>query len=428
MAALIEFRAENFKRLSAVELKPQPNGTVIIAGRNGQGKSSILDGIMAALCGKNSIDEVPVRVGSDESIIEATISTEPPLRIVRRIKSDGKTTLTITQKNGDIESKVSKPQQVLDALVGTVAFDPLAFTRLTPAKQIDLLKALVGVDTAELDEAIAKEMEERKLVNRDVERAKADFEAMPHHLDAPDLPVNVDELLRELTEANNENAIRAELSEEVEGKRVGIEDLKDHIERLKASLQKAEEDLRIARTDYREKKALLDQKPLIDTEPLSAKIASASAINEQVSANRERERAKAKLRERTTAADTLTKSIEDLRQRRMALMDSAKWPVKGLGFGSKGVTFNDLPFTQCSSAEQLRISTAIGLSQNPKLRMILIRDGSLLDDDSLAMLHALAIEHDAQIIVERVGTGIPGEIVIEDGHVAGVEELAEAAS
>lgn len=47
---IIEFRAERFKRLTAVDITPAGN-TVIISGKNGQGKSSVLDAIWLALGG-----------------------------------------------------------------------------------------------------------------------------------------------------------------------------------------------------------------------------------------------------------------------------------------------------------------------------------------------------------------------------------------
>ena len=45
---IVKLTAENFKRLEAVEITPDGN-TVLISGRNGQGKSSVLDSILAAL-------------------------------------------------------------------------------------------------------------------------------------------------------------------------------------------------------------------------------------------------------------------------------------------------------------------------------------------------------------------------------------------
>jgi hypothetical protein len=57
------------------------------------------------------------------------------------------------------------------------------------------------------------------------------------------------------------------------------------------------------------------------------------------------------------------------------------------------------------------------MAMNPDLRVICIRDASLLDDDSKAALAAMAEERDYQIWLEVVGD--PGElgVIIEDGEV-----------
>ena len=43
---------ENVKRIKAVALEPSPNGLTIIGGKNGQGKTSVLDAICWALGGE----------------------------------------------------------------------------------------------------------------------------------------------------------------------------------------------------------------------------------------------------------------------------------------------------------------------------------------------------------------------------------------
>jgi len=92
-------------------------------------------------------------------------------------------------------------------------------------------------------------------------------------------------------------------------------------------------------------------------------------------------------------------------------------PVDGLGFGDGIVTLNDLPFEQASDAERLRVSIAIAMATNPKLRVIRIRDGSLLDEDSMKMIAEMAKDGDFQYWIERVdSTGTVG-IVLEDGEV-----------
>ena len=43
---------ENIKRIKAVTLTPSENGLTVIGGRNGQGKTSVLDSIAWALGGE----------------------------------------------------------------------------------------------------------------------------------------------------------------------------------------------------------------------------------------------------------------------------------------------------------------------------------------------------------------------------------------
>ena len=99
-------------------------------------------------------------------------------------------------------------------------------------------------------------------------------------------------------------------------------------------------------------------------------------------------------------------------------MAEADFPIPGLAFDADGVTFNGIPFAQCSSAERLRVSVAMGIALNPKLKVLLIRDGSLLDDNNLAMIAEAAKEADAQVWIERVSKGEECSVIIEDGEVA----------
>jgi hypothetical protein len=81
------------------------------------------------------------------------------------------------------------------------------------------------------------------------------------------------------------------------------------------------------------------------------------------------------------------------------------------------VLLNGIPFKQASGAEQLRASLAMAIALNPKLRVIRIADGSLLDSDNLALVEAAARENDFQVWIEMVGDGDGRGIVIEDGEV-----------
>jgi hypothetical protein len=65
------------------------------------------------------------------------------------------------------------------------------------------------------------------------------------------------------------------------------------------------------------------------------------------------------------------------------------------------------------------------MANKPELRFLLIREGSLLDDNNLAILEEMAHEHDFQILMEIVdNTGKVG-IFMEEGAVKTVNAEPE---
>lgn len=436
---IIELRAENVKRLQAVQITPE-GSLVVIGGKNGAGKSSVLDAILYALGGAGTLPGKPVRRGADKAEIEVTLDGDRTLVVRRRITEGGKTSLEIEQRNEDGSiAKIASPQKLLDSLVGSIAFDPLAFTRLRPQDQVEILRTSVGVQVDDIDRAERTAFESRAEVNRDVKRIEAQLAGMPQHADTPAEPIVVDEVLAEIEAAQATNRKRHEAFAEVRNAEAEIASNAERIRVNVAEVKRLELQLAEARKlvdHYSEARVRLDllaedlrkqaqAMPEIDCDPLADRLRQADAINAKVRANRERAKHVEHLQAAREQAEDLTRQIEDLRRQRIDRLAAAPWPVDGLGFGENGVTFQGLPFEQCSSAEQLRISTAIALAQNPKLPIAIIRDGSLLDADSLAIVGELAAERGAQLWIERVGDGEECSVVIEDGTIA-ARELATA--
>ena len=151
------------------------------------------------------------------------------------------------------------------------------------------------------------------------------------------------------------------------------------------------------------------------------------ATNRKVRASLERKRLEDEVRAADQLADKLSAQIEAIDDRKTELLASAKFPVEGLGFGVDGPTLNGAPLQQASQAEKLRLSVAIGAALHPRLRVMLLRDGSVLDEDGMRQLAELAAEHSLQLWVERVGDRDASAIVIEDGMVRG-EAIVEGAA
>ena len=95
--------------------------------------------------------------------------------------------------------------------------------------------------------------------------------------------------------------------------------------------------------------------------------------------------------------------------------------VDGLELTDDGVLFGGTFFSQMSTAEQIRISTLVAMSQNPALKIILIREGALMNRANLAMIAELGKERGYQLWIEcfREEPGSNG-LHITDGAISHV--------
>ena len=100
-------------------------------------------------------------------------------------------------------------------------------------------------------------------------------------------------------------------------------------------------------------------------------------------------------------------------------------PVEGLSFGDGVVLYNGVPLEQCSQGEKIKISTSIAMStevNDNQLKVVLIKDGSLLDEDNMKLITNMALDKDYQVWIRKLtSTGKVG-IVIEDGEIKSINK------
>ena len=121
-------------------------------------------------------------------------------------------------------------------------------------------------------------------------------------------------------------------------------------------------------------------------------------------------------------AQVFTDKIAAIDQEKVDALAKCKFPIDELGFSDDGITYKGIPFSQCSSGERLRVSVAISMAMNPKLRVIRITDGSLIDKKNMAAITAMCKEKDYQVWCEVVNESGKVGIVIENGEVVAVNE------
>lgn len=127
---------ENVKRVRTLTLEPGQNGLTVIGGRNGQGKTSVLDAISWALGGDRRRPTQPQREGS----------VVPPS--IRVKLSNG---LLVERKGKNSALRVTDPsgarygQQLLDDFVTQLALDLPKFLHATPKEKAQTLLKVIGV-------------------------------------------------------------------------------------------------------------------------------------------------------------------------------------------------------------------------------------------------------------------------------------------
>lgn len=396
---IVSLEAENYKRLKAVEITPDGD-LVVVGGRNAQGKSSVLDAIWAALGGREGNKAAkPIRDGEESAKVRLDLGD----MIVTRTWKGETSTVKVESKEGAV---YKSPQALLDGLVGKLSFDPLAFTRLSAREQRDALLGMVKLDV-DLD---ALATERQKLYDDRAEIGRQGKAIGDVSVDAslPEEETSASDIIAEIREAERNNDVRQ--------KQIGhLADLDDEIGRVDAEIQRLTTRLKDLKDEHNELEGMISD-DIIDTEPLESRLATIEETNAVIRANNEARDRKARQDKLRADYDALTGKLEALDKRKADALGKATFPVDGLGFDEHGVTFQGVPFSQASSAEQIRVSLAMAVAANPKLRVARIMDGSLLDDDNLKLIAEFAAEHDAQVWIEKVGTGGVG-VIIEDGEV-----------
>lgn len=409
MSKIISLTATNYKRLKAVEIIPGGN-VVTIAGRNAQGKSSVLDAISAALGGVNTKKTPrPIRDGEDRA--EIIIETDD--LIVKRVFTGKTNTLTVTAPDGAV---YPKGQAKLDAMLGKLSLDPLAFTQLSDRDQRDALLKLVDleVDLDQLDTERAEKFAHRTDANRRAKtlQARVDQHDVAAYAGLPDEPVNVVKALEEY------RAVESRI-EQTRIAGASVTRMDGEIQDLEARLASLKE-LRVeAFGEYSKLKAEAPSEA--DLAELADTIDGAQSTNRLIDEKARYLALTVELKGEESIAAGLTEEIDGLDQTKTEALESAAFPVEGLGFDADGVTFGGVPFRQASSAEQIRVSFAMAVAASPELRVVRISDGSLLDSDSLAVIGQMADEFDCQVWIEVVSDGDGEGIVIEDGEVLAVD-------
>lgn len=430
---LISLEAEHVKRLRVARIAPDGSPLFVVGGRNAQGKSSLLDSIMMALNGGDSIPDEPVQHGADQARIRLDLGD---LIVERKIRPDRKGSLVVSSPDG---VPVRSPQALLDRLVSKLALDPVAFAMAKPDAQRRELLAALGL--AEAFERLAVHCkgvyDARTLVGRDLTAKQAQLKAAPpHDKAAPATEVSMAELLAELERrdaakaelealfdmAEEAGGVVTEKREWLEESRKQLAELEGRVLALRDAIGLRSAELATAELVHANARAAADAYTYDDPAEVRAKLATVEETNAKVRANAARAELEASIKALQAKVDKHTRELAEAEDAKRLALEGADFPIAGLEVTDEAVRLNGAPLKQASQRQKVELGFALCAAQKPKIRIALIREGSFFDSAGMQTLAEVAAKYGFLALVERVSEDGAGcNVVIEDGEIASEE-------
>lgn len=401
---------ENVKRVKAVTIEPTSNGLTILGGNNNQGKTSVLDAIAWALGGNKYKPSKPARDGS---------MNPPTLRLEL---SNG---LIVERKGKNSDLKVTDPsgqkagQQLLDSFVEELALNLPKFIESSSKDKANTLLQIIGVGEKlwELDRKEERLYNERRTIGQIADQKKKYAAEQPHFPEAPNELVSIADLIHEQQEIlarNGENAKKRQNRENIVNSlhlsEARLKQLKEQLAQEEATHESLMSDYIVANKSIED---LVDE----STDEIESSIANIEEINRKVRANLDKEKAEEDAKQYSSQYDKLSKEIQDVRDERTSLLDSADLPLPGLSVEDGELVFEGQKWDNMSGSQQLRVATAIVRKLKPECGFVLLDKLEQMDIPTLTEFGKWLESEGLQAIATRVSSGEECQIIIEDGYV-----------
>lgn len=376
----------NFQKVSYAKIEPSGN-VIVLAGKNGAGKTSTNDALEAGLCGHNGRNiKRPVKDGHGKASIELKLSDGSTL--IRGYTPSG-TTLKGLDAAGN-----KFGQKDLDDRISSLGIDGRKFISMGEKDQLKALLSIVDLpfDPAALD-AERKAIEAKRLAVGQQDKLIGEVTI---NSALPTEETSAGDIIASIRAAEDANRLRANCEENVESADFAVASLTEQLATLTKKLSEAAEWSESAAA----KLSALPEPT--DTTALEAQLAAVEETNLAVRVNNA-------ARQQSEQKDTLrarynehTAELEAIDKRKADGLATAEMPIEGLTFDEEGVLYQGVPFSRASGREQLIVSCAMIMATNPEIRVIVIRDGNVLDMEGMAILQDMAEVTDFQIFIELV--------------------------
>lgn len=403
-----------FKRIKAVEIDLAPDDLTAIGGRNRQGKTSIADGVAWCLGGDKFKPSNPLNDESES--LEITVILNDGTKARRAGKNAA---LTVTDSEG---RKLN--QSHLNEKVGAFALNLQKFMDAPAKEKADSLLLAIGIGDKlkEADAKIDSIYSDREIVGRRKLEKEKHAGALPEYKDAPAHKIIVSDLLDQQRTANGHNSENATKRMNY-GRALERENrLAEEVKRLQAELDAKEAALLDMQAENAKQKAVIESLADVDVEEINAQIAASESVNSKVDANATKAAALAEAKTVKAEYDALTKSLEDARAARLALMEGVKMPLPEMSVEKGELLYRGQKWDCMSDSERIIVAISLARAINPECGFTTANRFEQLDIDTQNEVREWCKREGFQVLAARVSTN-PEEctLIIEDGKVKDID-------
>lgn len=425
---VLGLKAQNLRNIDIVEVDLKGRNFVEITGDNGAAKSTLIDVLFGAMLGRKYFGGQDawqvIQKGKDKAILKVVIGNrEREIEIKRSItakeKDDGTVetggSLVITDTAGE-----KLGQEFLNSLITVFTVDVSGFSRLPVQEQVKAFYDILGIDLDAFKERRKALYEKRANVNRAVKELKAQIDSLPKEkMEAVD-PAKILERLEEAEDHNERVRKEKDRREDAEDERDSltheIKETEEEIKRLTEEVVTMKNNLMALDAEMGKWGKMEEPVPV---DAIKIQLAQAGEINLKAERYKERVEKAGRCKALMDEAEKMTKAMDGIDGEVKDALTKSNLPFKNLEVDpDKGLLISGIPFSQKSTAEQIRISTQIGMQMHPDLKILCIREGSLLDPKAYAVVKELADEQEYQVLVETVGEKAgEDQIVLRAGRI-----------
>lgn len=417
--------AEHFKNIDK-KIVNIGGRSFIITGKNGAGKSSIIQAILSPMDSKVKQPAAPIKKGEEKAytkvVIAGEIGGEPLEYTLEMFYTPGNQTGRLVVKNSKGEA-IKSPAKTLDSIIGNISFDMFKFLNSTQAAKAKILKEVAGV-TKEVDKLDAdrkKSMEDRLYKSKQCAEKEA---IMKNHglsqdqIDKYSEEIPVEPIQDELSSISKKIESWSRIKNGVDGYKKNIEEYKSDIsenEKRIKELEKEIEERKQANEEYKKHiatcedniekgNAWLAKNPEPKADEISKRLSEANLHNEKCREVVELGKKQLEIIQLKKDIDKLDADIKKIDESKTRLFSKCKLPVEGLTIQDDAVFLNGLPLEegQINTAELYKVGFEISKALNPNLRVLIIPEGSLFDRESLMKVIEDADADGYQVIAEVV--------------------------